>query len=73
MIHFKENSFIIEVNTVDSPVKAWQALHNELIDLLMSIDPDRVIGNNHQYVFELLQEMMPSDKVANRMQKNGLP
>ena len=64
-VTFTERSFIIEVETPDSPIEEWLKTHEQLLDILQCVEPG-MRGDQYCYL-NLLSSMQPSIEFANRM------
>jgi len=65
MIEFKEKSFTVEVKTATNPVPVYVETLQNMVDLLQYQNPGEQRENYH--MFELLREMLPSEKQARAM------
>jgi len=65
MVTFKEDRFIIEVETVTNPIEDWLSLHDEILNVLMS--EDEAMKENRPKCLSLLRDLMPDYETAIKM------
>lgn len=65
MLQFNEQSFAITVDCGCNPIEDWLMLHDDIISLLQSQDKDMLA--NHYAALDLLRQMMPDIKSAQKM------
>jgi hypothetical protein len=73
MIHFKNDSFIIEVKTGINPVEGWIDTYTGIMEILQFTDKNQISEDSYYRILSLVQQMIPETEVAMKMQNNGLP
>jgi len=69
MVHFKENSFIIEIPAEMGVIEEWDFTHKQLIELLQCVNRE-LTTNNFDAVLNLIQCMMPNLDNINQIVAN---
>jgi hypothetical protein len=68
MVRFEKDGFTIHVHTGTNPVEEWMNLHDQLLDMIGTVDESSGTAPNDFYrVFMLLQDMMPDYLTAKKM------
>lgn len=68
MVTFTEKSYIIEIPSC-APLEEWGSLHQDLCDMLGSIDREVQSNNNFPWAVDLLKNLMPEGIHVEKMVK----
>lgn len=63
-VEFKDESFVITIETASNPIEDWLGLHEELLWLLQLLDTDTKSMDTPWHTLRLLRQMMPEWKSA---------
>lgn len=66
MVKFTDTAFIIEVECGINPIENWLETLDQMKDVLQSQASD-MAGGNRYYYLELMRQMMPELKIAQKM------
>lgn len=67
-VEFSPTSFSINIECHSDPTELWLLLHQQLIELMRSVDPNNAITNSDYYVvLMLLQALMPDWDQAQKL------
>lgn len=67
-VEFSPTGFSIHIETNSNPTEEWLLLHQQIIELMRSVDPANGITNSDYYVvLVLLQALMPDWDQAQKL------
>jgi len=70
-VEFTPTSFSINIECHSNPTEQWLLLHQQLLEILRSIDPNNAITNSDYYmVLVLIQALMPDFDLAQKLKVN---